>query len=172
MSAKPTPPCVRAKDADGSEFFLDARGLAWRADSSRVPELDGPAVGMCAGCGCRGYHVDTTAGEVIGPDGACTRVAPRGSRLLMVDERGELQCDDCAALATNPDAAPTPAPLDRSEVVRALASELVEAGSKVTGLGRKVDALRYNGKRLVIESIAYRLGLRAEFDAACKEVKP
>lgn len=48
MSAKPTPPCVRALDADGSEFFLDARGLAWRCDSSRVPELDGPPAGPAA----------------------------------------------------------------------------------------------------------------------------
>lgn len=33
-------PTVRALDADGSEFWLDANGLAWRADRSRVPELD------------------------------------------------------------------------------------------------------------------------------------
>lgn len=58
MSAKPTPPCVRAldadgtppvppfspeaRDADGSKFRIDATGRAFRLDSSRVPELDGP----------------------------------------------------------------------------------------------------------------------------------
>lgn len=40
---KPIPPTVRALDADGSEFFLDSTGRAFRADSSRVPDLDGPA---------------------------------------------------------------------------------------------------------------------------------
>ena len=39
---KPVPPTVRALDADGSEYWLDAAGRAYRADSSRVPELDGP----------------------------------------------------------------------------------------------------------------------------------
>ena len=39
---KPIPPTVRALDADGSEFFMDSTGRAFRADSSRVPELDGP----------------------------------------------------------------------------------------------------------------------------------
>ena len=41
--SRPLPPTVRALDADGSEFWLDAAGRAFRADSSRVPELDGPA---------------------------------------------------------------------------------------------------------------------------------
>jgi hypothetical protein len=104
MSAKPTPPCVRALDADGSEFWLDRNGLAWRADSSRVPELDGPAIPTDA------KHTRTRS----------------------------------------------PLMIDREQVVKALASECA--------LHVRKDA------REGISAVAEALGLRAEFDAACKEV--
>ena len=45
-AAVPIGPFVTARDADGSEFFLDANGLAWRADRTRVAELDGPPMSI------------------------------------------------------------------------------------------------------------------------------
>jgi hypothetical protein len=42
MSAVPVPPLVEARDADGSSFWLDALGHAYRCDRSRAVELDGP----------------------------------------------------------------------------------------------------------------------------------
>lgn len=111
MSAlKPTPPCVRALDADGSEFWMDARGLAWRADSSRVPELDGPPAG--------------------------------------------------------------PAALDRAAVVRVLATEYRANGLLLSAIKCKITANRLEARCDAYEEVADSLGLRAEFDAACKEVRP
>ena len=51
---KPTQPTVRAVDGGGNEFWLDANGLAFRADCSRAPELDGPPL-----------HAPLTRGEVV-----------------------------------------------------------------------------------------------------------
>ena len=50
-AALPLPPLREARDADGSTFWLDARGLAFRVDQTRLPELDGPPLSPCPTCG-------------------------------------------------------------------------------------------------------------------------
>ncbi len=147
MSAKPTPPCVRALDADGSEFWMDARGLAWRSDSSRVPELDGPPAGLHT---CPGYCLECVTG---------------------VDRR-----NGHGMRATSSSAAP----LDRAEVVRALAAAWKQANGFIPervrtmsgAMCETVDSteLAALNRCGAIEGLSSALGLRAEFDAACLEV--
>ena len=55
----PIPPFACAKDADGSEFWLDARGRAWNVARERLEHLDGPALETCPTCGRRA----ATAGQ-------------------------------------------------------------------------------------------------------------
>jgi len=140
MSAKPTPPCIRALDADGSEFFMDARGLAWRADSSRVPELDGPAAA---------------------PDAVRCRYSD--CRHPEANEAERVTCPDCRADLGLP-------PLDRAEVVRVLATEYRANGLLLSAIKCKITANRLEARCDAYEEVADSLGLRAEFDAACKEV--
>ena len=45
-SVVPVGPFVTAHDVKHGEFFLDANGLAWRADRTRVAELDGPPINV------------------------------------------------------------------------------------------------------------------------------
>lgn len=52
----------------------------------------------CSLCGCDGYQVDTTCGERI-IDGAALYVVPETVSRLMVDDRGELLCDECASMS-------------------------------------------------------------------------
>ena len=48
------PPVTVAKLPDGSgEYFIDANGLAWLADRTRMPELDAVRASPCPACGER-----------------------------------------------------------------------------------------------------------------------
>lgn len=80
----------------------------------------------------------------------------------------------CAAcydlLSAAPASVPTPAPLDRAEVVRVLVAEATQL--RVTGLGVRADTLRLLEVNGALARIAIVLGLIAEFEAACKEVRP
>ncbi len=58
-------------------------------------------IGRCAGCGCVGRHVDTTAGEIIDPDGLVYSYAHHEEELLLVgredgSEPDSLFCEACA----------------------------------------------------------------------------
>lgn len=52
----------------------------------------------CWSCGIAGYHVDTTAGEIVRSGEVVASV--KGELLLMADEHGNLICDDCAESGT------------------------------------------------------------------------
>ena len=57
-------------------------------------------VSTCCQCGCAGYEVDTTAGEII-ENGTVVGVAPDGATLLLAGKNdgtdcAGMYCDECA----------------------------------------------------------------------------
>ena len=140
---KPIPPTVRALDADGSEFFLDSRGLAFRADSSRVPELDGPPAErdlmICPTCDGNTYVGDIGMGN-------------------------ERYCPTCRGAGTVNSVPPAPT-LDRGEVARVLADAFRRDRRMQCATEFAIASNRLDARCDAYEEIADSLGIRSEFDA-------